>query len=172
VSEFVEQVRAVLQAGPPRWSALVAHVPNDLLARAPAPGEWSALSCLQHLVDLDDAIFAGRARSILAGEPFAAFDPAGDHAAHPIADGPTLVREFEEERARTLLVLDRITDADLERTGHHDKLGELSLRAHLSEWAGHDLMHMVQAERAIMQPFILQSGVMRGFFRDHDVEAT
>jgi len=33
-------------------------------------------------------------------------------------------------------------------------------------------MHMVQAERAIMQPFILQSGVMRGFFRDHDVEAT
>jgi hypothetical protein len=37
------------------------------------------------------------------------------------------------------------------------------------EWAAHDLMHTVQAERAMMQSFILGSGTWRPFFLDHDV---
>jgi hypothetical protein len=41
----------------------------------------------------------------------------------------------------------------------------------LNEWVGHDLMHTVQAERALMQPFVAQSGSWRSYFADHDVEA-
>jgi hypothetical protein len=43
-------------------------------------------------------------------------------------------------------------------------LGEL-----IHQWAGHDLMHTVQGERAILQPFIAGSGPWRGSFADHDV---
>ena len=37
--------------------------------------------------------------------------------------------------------------------------------------AAHDLMHTVQAERALMQPFVAGSGKWRGYFADHDAEA-
>jgi hypothetical protein len=32
-------------------------------------------------------------------------------------------------------------------------------------------MHTVQAERALMQPFVAGSGPWRGYFADHDVAA-
>ena len=32
-------------------------------------------------------------------------------------------------------------------------------------------MHTVQAERALMQPFVAGSGKWRAYFADHDVEA-
>ena len=38
----------------------------------------------------------------------------------------------------------------------------------LNEWAAHDLMHTVQAERSLMQPFIERCGAWREFFSDHD----
>ena len=38
------------------------------------------------------------------------------------------------------------------------------------EWAGHDLMHMVQAERAIMQIFIDGCGPWRKYFLDHMIK--
>ncbi len=41
-------------------------------------------------------------------------------------------------------------------------LGEM---AH--EWAAHDLNHTVQAERALMQPFIQACGPWQRFFTDH-----
>jgi len=41
----------------------------------------------------------------------------------------------------------------------------------LQYWAGHDLMHTVQAERAVMQPFIEAAGPWRPAFADHDVGA-
>jgi hypothetical protein len=39
------------------------------------------------------------------------------------------------------------------------------------EWAAHDLNHTVQAERALMHPFIAGSGPWRtaGVFADHDL---
>jgi hypothetical protein len=43
----------------------------------------------------------------------------------------------------------------------------VSLSELLHEWAGHDLMHTVQAERALMQPFIQGCGPWQPYFRDH-----
>jgi len=39
----------------------------------------------------------------------------------------------------------------------------------VNEWAAHDLMHTVQAERALMQPFLAKSGPWRPYFADHDI---
>jgi hypothetical protein len=37
----------------------------------------------------------------------------------------------------------------------------------LSEWAAHDLNHTIQAERALMQPFLLECGPWIAYFKDH-----
>jgi hypothetical protein len=42
----------------------------------------------------------------------------------------------------------------------------------IHQWAAHDLNHTVQAERALMQPFIAGPGPWRaaGNFADHDFD--
>jgi hypothetical protein len=64
-----------------------------------------------------------------------------------------------------------VSEADLERTAGHPELGQVTLREMLNEWAAHDLMHTVQAERALMQPFVVGSGKWRGTFAAHDAAA-
>jgi hypothetical protein len=43
----------------------------------------------------------------------------------------------------------------------------VSLNEMLHEWAAHDLNHTIQAERALMQPFIQESGPWQPYFADH-----
>ena len=60
-------------------------------------------------------------------------------------------------------------DEDLGRTKQHPTLGTVTLAEMLHTWAAHDLNHTVQAERALMQPFMLGCGPWRTFFRDHEI---
>jgi hypothetical protein len=62
-----------------------------------------------------------------------------------------------------------VTSKDLSRSARHSELGVVTLEELLHEWAAHDLMHTVQAERAILQPFVIGSGPWRSYFQDHDV---
>jgi hypothetical protein len=159
---------AVLRTTPPRWAQLTRDVPADLLARPAAPGEWSALECLQHLVDTERAVFPARVRALLASQDFAAYDPdrqgTKPDGAHPPA---ALAAELARLRSESLRLLETLTPADLARTARHQELGPVTLDELLHEWAGHDLMHTVQAERALMQPFIQGCGPWKPYFRDH-----
>jgi hypothetical protein len=170
VPDLIHRVSAVLRANGARWSTL-ATLDRDLLSRVPEPGEWSALECLNHAVETEAGVFAARLRVILAGGgKFPDFDPDA-HATrvNEIADPAALAREHARQRGESLELLATVTEGDLDRTGIHGTLGEVTARELVSEWAGHDTMHVVQAERAIMQPFIEGSGPWRRFFWDHDV---
>lgn len=48
-------------------------------------------------------------------------------------------------------------------------LGTVTLAQMLHTWAAHDLNHTIQAERALIQLFMLGCGPWRSFFRDHEV---
>jgi hypothetical protein len=169
VPELLDDIVTLLRYGPDRWEPLIASTPAHLLTREPEPGEWTALGCLQHLIDVE-VVFLARAKSILAGENFAAFDPDADGNAAAVASDPmTLFGTFRSLRAVSFETIEAIQPADLTRTAVHAELGTVTLQELLSEWAGHDLMHAVQAERAIMQPFIVQTGPWRFYFADHDV---
>ncbi|MGA3058179.1 MAG: DinB family protein [Candidatus Limnocylindrales bacterium] len=171
MDDLIAWVREVLVTTPERWERLAESVDVALLQRRPAPGEWSALECLQHLLDTETGAFAVRVEAILAGRDFAAFDPdAAGSKPEPSADPAALARRFEAARVRSLVAFDSVTPADLERTARHPELGVVTMREMLNEWAAHDLMHTVQAERALMQPFIAGSGKWRHYFADHDVE--
>jgi len=146
MDELIARVREVLSTTPDRWRTLTASVELELLERRPAPEEWSAAECLQHLLDTELGAFSVRLQAFLEGR-------------------------FGEARTRSLASLSVVTEADLERTALHPELGQVTLREMLNEWAGHDLMHTVQAERAVMQPFIVGSGPWRSYFADYDAGA-
>lgn len=164
---LISSAISMLAATPARWAAL-AGVEAELLARRPAAGEWSALDCLGHVVDTEAVVFRSRVAAIRDGRDFAAFDP--DAEGTPVNRSmEALAAELATLRAASLEVLATLTDADLDRTARHAELGPVTMRELLNEWAAHDTMHLVQAERALMQAFIPGSGPWRQYFADHDV---
>lgn len=164
--KIIQWVTSVLKTTPARWLSLAETLPVELTRQQPLPGEWSALECLRHLVDTEQ-VFQARVEAFLAGRDFDAFDPdtqgskSGDKT---LAD---TAGEFARQRATSLAVLANLQPSDLDRQVRHQELGRVSLNEMLHEWAAHDLMHTVQAERALMQPFIRSSGPWQAYFKDH-----
>jgi uncharacterized damage-inducible protein DinB len=171
MEELLPGMRAVLATTPARWTTLIADVPDDLLRRAPAPGEWSAVDCLRHLRDVEQDVFHARVQAFRAGREIVPYDPdtdgrfAGEEA--PVA----LAADFARLRAAGLALLDEVTRDELALTVAHPEYGPVRLCELLQYWAAHDLMHTVQAERALMQPFIGGSGPWRVMCADHDIAA-
>jgi hypothetical protein len=169
MTDVLDSARRLLSTTAGRWQSLVETAPAELLQRPPAPGEWSAADCLNHLLLTERAVFGQRLRAILEGRDLVTFDP------HQPRD-PDLQRTPREvagalaaERGENLAVLRDLTPADLERSGRHPEYGMVALRVVLNTWAAHDLQHTVQAEEALMQAFIPGTGPFRFRFADHEV---
>jgi hypothetical protein len=163
-------IQAILSTTAIRWLKLTETLPSDLLTRAPAVNEWSALDCLQHLHDTERLVFPMRVQALLNGQDFAAFDPDTEGTKDSIWTPAQLAADFARLRRQNLTILEHIGLPDLARTGHHSELGLVPLGELLYEWAAHDLNHTIQAERALMQPFIAGSGPWRPYFQDNDEE--
>jgi hypothetical protein len=167
---LLPQACAILATTPARWLSLTESLPPDLFSRPPVEGQWSAVECLRHLLDVERSVFPTRVRAFLAGQDFPGFDPDAQPPVDLSRPGE-MAREFAALREQSLELLATLTPADLSRTARHAELGTVTLGDMIHEWAAHDLNHTVQAERALMQPFISGSGPWRaaGFFADHDV---
>jgi len=168
----IAQVRSMLASTPDRWAAL-ARVDAPVLGRPPEPGEWSAVQALQHVVDTEVGVFQARLRALLDGaESFPGFNPAVEgHVDAPEGTAAELAARLAPLRAESLAIVDTIGEGGLGNTSRHAELGIVTLAEMLNQWAAHDTMHLVQAERAVMQAFIPESGPWRHYFVDHDVEA-
>lgn len=64
MNDILTESRAILQTMPLRWQNLAESLPPSLLDLPPAEGEWSALDCLQHLVDTERWVFPVRVAGI------------------------------------------------------------------------------------------------------------
>jgi hypothetical protein len=166
------EILAILDTTPARWTVLCRGLTPEIMRRQPLPGEWSALECLFHILDTEKYVFPVRVEAFLLGLNFPAFNPdvqgTKDSGQTPVE----LAGEFAALRDRVMPKLRGLTSTDLARTAMHAELGSVTLGQLLHEWAGHDLMHTVQAERALMQPFIAGCGPWRKYFADHDVVMT
>ena len=170
MENILSVTQLVLSGTPARWQSLVETIPADILNRQPAPNEWSAAECLKHLLDTEKLVFPVRVKAFLAGQNFPAFNPdAAENKTSGAPNPKTMAAEFAKTRIDNLKLLKTIKTEDLSRTAVHGQLGKVTLAEMLHEWMGHDLMHTVQAERAVLQPFILGCGPWRSYFKDHDV---
>ena len=171
MSDRLQQIKTVLGTAPSRWLVLAETVPPELLSRRPAPGEWSALECLQHVIITERAVMQLRVRCFLAGQDFPGFDPDAPGNTPDVAATPlNLAREFASLRTATMELMATVQPADLARRVRHQDLGPVTLDEQLNEWTAHDLMHIVQAEQALMQPFISSSGPWRKYFAAHEAK--
>jgi len=160
----------VLETTPLRWIQLASILPQELLQRKPAPNEWSAYDCLRHIVDTERAVFPPRIGYLLRGEDFPAFNPDEEGGGSRENISPIeSAKELARRRAESLALLSKVGEGDLNRTARHQELGMVTLGELIHEWAGHDLMHTVQGERALLQPFIDGCGPWKPYFSDHTI---
>jgi len=167
---LVRLVFPVLETTPQRWIQLAERLPPELLRRKPAPKEWSAYDCLRHIADTERSVFPARVGHLLRGEDFPAYQP--EKGGEDPMGNPTpseLAAEFARLRAGSLALLSKVGAGDLSRKARHQELGMVTLEEMIHEWAGHDLMHTVQGERALLQPFIDGCGPWKRYFSDHIV---
>jgi hypothetical protein len=129
------------------------------------------LECLQHIIDVE-RVFQSRLQAFLDGlESFPAFNPEAEGGLDAASRPPSEIAvEFESLRAVSLAAIGKVQPDDLGRTSRHQELGTVSLEEMLNEWPAHDLNHTVQAERALMQPYIDGCGPWQVFFTDHMIE--
>ena len=169
--DIIERCKSVLVTTPSRWHQITQHFSDEQLRRCPAPSEWSALEVLVHLVDMEGLVFPVRVHALMQGEAsFPAFYP--DHDDDEIAAiVPTeLAKEFESLRHQNLSLLDQIEPRHFENRSRHAELGEATMTNLLAEWGGHDLQHLVQANQALMQTFIPETGPWYLYFREHEAK--
>lgn len=153
-----------------RWEQIAREIPVDLFCLKPTPMEWSALECLVHLIDTE-MLFQSRLEAFLRGEnSLPAFDPDLEGTKLKGSVTPVqLALDFTVKRSSGLTALKTLKLADLDRTSHHAELGLVTLLQMVNEWAAHDLNHTMQAERALMQPFIEGCGAWSLYFTHHQL---
>lgn len=169
---LIRLVYPVLETTPLRWIQLASKLPPELLRRRPAPEEWSAHDCLRHLIDTERSVFPARVGCLLREEDFPGYEP--DEGGKGPGENVTPIEsalELGRLRTDSLALLSRIGSGDLNRTARHQELGVVTLEELLHDWAGHDLMHTVQGERAVLQPFIDGCGPWKPYFSDHKVRS-
>ncbi len=171
MGDTIGTVLAVLTSTPQRWVQLAEAIPSELFRRRPAPKEWSAHECLQHLLDTERMVFPARIGYLLRGEDFPAFYP-DEEGMRPKGELSScdLAKEFTRLRKESVQTLSKVTPDKLKNRARHKELGMVSLEEMINEWAGHDLIHTMQAERAIMQIYIDGCGPWKKYFWEHIIK--
>ncbi|MFZ1060064.1 MAG: DinB family protein [Candidatus Rokuibacteriota bacterium] len=142
------QAAALLSVIPVVLRGELAALPPAVVGWHPAPGEWCAKEVLGHLIEAEKRGFAGRIRIILDGDSpkLETWDQARvasdrrdcEHAVEQLLD------EFARLREASVTLVAGLEDADLQRGGHHPKVGFLRVADLLHEWVHHDRNHLKQ----------------------------
>ena len=131
----------------------LAHAAGDRLRDRPAPGEWSVIECLGHLLD-SELTTSARVRWIVAeDEPdIVGYDQDRwvERLAHRDDDPEALISLFAALRAANLDLWQRTTAADHQRIGIHRERGPESYDLIRRLSAGHDRFHLAQTERTLV----------------------
>ncbi|MBI3624897.1 MAG: DinB family protein [Candidatus Rokubacteria bacterium] len=151
------EAAGLLRVTPTALRAELAALPASLLSWHPAPGEWCAKEVVGHLIEAEQRGFAGRIRIILSGDSLqlASWDP--DQVARDRRDcereAGDLLNEFSKLRETSVTLVAGLKDGDLQRGGHHPKVGFLRVQDLLHEWVHHDRNHLKQI-MANVQAFV------------------
>jgi len=117
----------------------------------PAPEKWSMLEVVCHMVDEERFDFRVRLDMTLhkPGEKWPPIDPVGWVEKHGYA-GKDLTEQlhlFLAERAKSVVWLATLSDADLSKSYTHPQLGAITAGSMLGSWLAHDYLHLRQIVR-------------------------
>ncbi len=114
----------------------------------PTPQKWSVLEVVHHLLDEEKLDFRTRLKLTLEGkgEAWPPFDPQGLMTEHKYNDQDfeKILSLFLDERAESLVWLQKLENPQWEFYYDHPKIGIIRAGDLLVSWLEHDLLHLRQ----------------------------
>jgi hypothetical protein len=139
----------VMAATPDAFVQRTAGLAGEVVARRPAPREWSVAELLGHLWDAEIA-YSFRARAILAQDqpPLIGYD---QDAWATLTRPPfrELLAAFTALRTANLALARGTPEGLWGRLGIHEERGPTSFRLTTETIAGHDRAHLLQLDQTI-----------------------
>ncbi len=131
---------------------------------------FSPYDVLGHLVHGEKTDWTERTKMILQYGNKKTFVPWDRFAQYEESKGKSLKQlldEFATIRNENMVWFKglQLTEADLDKTGMHPKLGEVTLRNLLATWVVHDLTHIAQITRVMAKQYKEEMGPWPEFFR-------
>ena len=148
-----------------RW---LRDLPEEWIRATEGEGTWSPYQIIGHLIHGEETDWIPRLEHMMGGSADEPFDPF-DREAMLEEDQDRPLKEILEEfarirRANLRRVREfRLTEADMERTGTHPDLGEVTVRQLLATWTAHDLSHIAQIARVMAKRYREDVGPWREY---------
>ena len=166
----LERANEILTRTPSILSMWLSELSNDWLFSNEGPDTFSAFDIVGHLVHGEKTDWVERTKIILEHGTSLPFDPYDRFAQKKESEGKNieeLLEEFTTLRFKNLgwLASLGITEKDLDTTGMHPSLGEVTLRNLLSTWVVHDLTHLAQIGRVMSKQYKDEMGPWPQYFR-------
>lgn len=160
----------VLQRTPAVLSTLLSGMDDEWTMNNEGPDTFSPFDVIGHLIFGEQTDWVVRAKIILGPGNDKHFQPWDRFAQYEASKGKSLqqlLTEFEQLRKDNLqwLQSQTISESDLDKTGIHPVLGEVTLRNLLATWVVHDLTHIAQVTRVMAKQYKEEIGPWTEFFR-------
>jgi hypothetical protein len=165
-------IARLLRASEAEITAEVAALPDELMRWHPEPGEWCVNECLGHLIEAEKRGFAGRIRYLLQHDDsptLTSWDQVAVARARNdcAAQTSSLLKEFSDERAASVVLVTSLQPDDLSRGGEHPQVGHLTIGEIVSEWVHHDRNHLKQLLTNVQNYAWQQMGSAQRFSLPH-----
>jgi hypothetical protein len=141
-----------LRAGPLILRAIVRDLPDDVMRRQPAMGEWAIVEVVAHLADTEERALARTRRMLAEDRPeLTPYDP---HAlslerAYLSLDVRDELGRYAALRTEAADLLESLDDAGWRRTGLHGEHGEITVQQLAAHTVGEDADHFAQIARLV-----------------------
>ena len=150
----IKEIAAAYRQSTEAFEKLVASIPSDQLD-SKHPDGWSARQVIHHMADSEAQSYA-RIRRLIAepeGTIIQGYDENawGDSAVLGYATLPIdfSVKVFSAVRASSLIMIERLTEADLSKSGVHSESGLYTIEKWARTYTAHPLDHIGQIEKAL-----------------------
>jgi len=134
-----------------------------------APGEWCIKETLGHIIETEQRGFAGRIKVILDGADPSLAEWDQEAVARERRDCDkdlaALLDEFGALRSASVDLVAGLRAAELQRGGHHPKIGYVTVADLLHEWVHHDRNHVKQMLTSVQEYAWPHMGATQGFYR-------
>ena len=150
----IKDIAAAYRKSTEDFEKLVASIPGDQLDTKHPEG-WSSRQVIHHMAD-SEAQSHARIRRLIAEPEGTAIQGYDENAwaASAVLGYSTLpidfsVKVFGAVRASSLIMIERLTDADLSKSGLHSESGPFSIEKWCRIYTKHPLDHIGQIEKAL-----------------------
>jgi uncharacterized damage-inducible protein DinB len=165
-----EKTIEILERTPVVLDAMLRGVSAEWTEETEGGETWSVFDVLGHLVHGEKTDWIPRMEIILSGRADKTFEPFDRFAQFNESEGKTLAELLDEFKALRqknvgLLRSKKLTGEDLDETGAHPALGQVTLRQLLATWTVHDLDHVAQISRVMAKQYKEEVGPWTEYLR-------